>query len=315
MNKKFVFALLSLLSFAGTASAQKYWITNDTAAHNLVWEDKLYRRIEFLSDSLCAGRATGTRGCSEAAFFIINTFRDNGLLPFSDSYVRHIYAGGGVIGHNIIGMIPGSVRIPCDSYVIVGAHYDHLGILGGKMYPGADSNASGTVAMMSLSDMFSAMRRSGRVYGHNIIFVAFDGHNSGLSGSREFLGRFSKEYPFRMMINLDILGSSLVPPDSSRPDYVIALGGIPYMFALERANRGPGLDISYDYYGSEQFTELFYRRIGDQSWFLDAGVPSLMFTSGITLHTNKVGDTVDTLDLDLLSRRITLIREWLISMI
>ena len=145
--------------------------------------------------------------------------------------------------------------------------------------------------------------------------MAFDGHNSGLSGSREFLGRFSEEYPFRMMINLDILGSSLVPPDSSRPDYVIALGGIPYMFALERANRGPGLDISYDYYGSEQFTELFYRRIGDQSWFLDAGVPSLMFTSGITLHTNKVGDTVDTLDLDLLSRRITLIREWLMSMI
>ena len=186
MNKKFVFVLLSLLSFAGTASAQKYWITNDTAAHNLVWEDKLYRRIEFLSDSLCAGRATGTRGCSEAAFFIINTFRDNGLLPFSDSYVRHIYAGGGVVGHNIIGMIPGSVRIPCDSYVIVGAHYDHLGILGGKMYPGADNNASGVAALLSLNDMFSAMKKAGRAYGKSLIFVAFDAEELNVAGSGAF---------------------------------------------------------------------------------------------------------------------------------
>lgn len=329
MNKKFVFVLLSLLSFAGTASAQKYWITNDTAAHNLVWEDKLYRRIEFLSDSLCAGRATGTRGCSEAAFFIINTFRDNGLLPFSDSYVRHIYAGGGVVGHNIIGMIPGSVRIPCDSYVIVGAHYDHLGILGGKMYPGADSNASGTVAMMSLSDMFSAMRRSGRVYGHNIIFVAFDGKEMNMAGSAAFwkmiedgdlknplTGETVTKDKISLMVNIDQAGSSLAPLKSGRRDYMIMLGGHTLdkedLELLYMCNRfyGTHIELSETYYGSEDFTRVFYG-ISDHKVFADNGIPAVFFTSGITLNTFKTRDLPETLDMEVLRKRIILIYHWL----
>ena len=47
--------------------SQNLWIANDTASHNLVWEEKLRKRIAFLSDTLCEGRATGTRGGSEAA--------------------------------------------------------------------------------------------------------------------------------------------------------------------------------------------------------------------------------------------------------
>ena len=81
--------------------------------------------------------------------------------------------------------------------------------------------------------------------------------------------------------------------------------------ALEAANRGPRLDLSYDYYGSEAFTDVFYRRISDQRWFLEAGIPAVMFTSGITEHTNKTSDTPATLDFELLSRRISLIADWI----
>lgn len=264
--------------------------------------DRLRDDLLFLTDRSQEGRATGSAGAQSTVFYLLREFRNLGLRT-----TVQCFDCDGKAGRNVVAVTPGWYS----DYIVVGAYYDGFGFLDGAFYPGADSNASGVAALLGLARSL-ASECSGST---GLIFVAFDGHNSGLSGSREFLGRFSEEYPFRMMINLDILGSSLVPPDSSRPDYVIALGGIPYMFALERANRGSGLDISYDYYGSEQFTELFYRRIGDQSWFLDAGVPSLMFTSGITLHTNKVGDTVDTLDLDLLSRRITLIREWLMSMI
>ena len=162
-------AILSIACHESTA--QSTWTTNDDAAHNIVWEEKLWRRISFLSSPICEGRATGSRGGNEAAFWIVRTFREAGLLAFGGSYAQHLYAGQGTVGHNIVGMIPGSKKHPCPSYIIVGAHYDHLGTLRGKLYPGADSNASGTVAVTALAEMFSAMKLLGKAYGTSIIFV------------------------------------------------------------------------------------------------------------------------------------------------
>ncbi len=82
---------------------------------------------------------------------------------------------------------------------------------------------------------------------------------------------------------------------------------------LESVNRDQhiGLELGYDYYGSKDFTNLFYRRICDQRVFLEHGIPAVMFTSGITLNNNKVTDTPDTLDYALMRRRIQLIFYWL----
>jgi hypothetical protein len=107
------------------------------------------------------------------------------------------------------------------------------------------------------------------------------------------------------------LGSSLAPVSKARPDYLIALGGGSWRFSLESAARGPRIDLTYDYYGSEAFTDIFYRRVSDQRCFLEAGIPAVMFTSGITQHTNQVTDLPATLDYDLFSRRIDLIATWL----
>ena len=139
MNKRIIISAVAaiILTVSGhmTVSGQSPWITNDTLAHNMIWTDKLQRQVEFLSDSLCAGRASGSIGGNEAAFWLIRNFRKAGLLEFGGTYAKHVYTGGGEIGHNILGMIPGSMKDPCDSYIIVGAHYDHLGILDGRMYP------------------------------------------------------------------------------------------------------------------------------------------------------------------------------------
>ena len=96
---------------------------------------------------------------------------------------------------------------------------------------------------------------------------------------------------------------------------MIALGGEEHVHALGRANLGPGLDLSFRYYGSDNFTDLFYRRIGDQRWFLEAGIPSLMFTSGITDNTNKPGDTPETLAPQTFAKRVSLISAWISSML
>ena len=303
---------------------------DERSAQNVVWEGKLLRQVEFFCDSLCAGRATGTAGGAEAAFGIIREFRDAGLLMFGDSYARAFYTPDSIrVGHNIIGMIPGSKKRPADSYIIVGAHYDHIGILDGRMFPGADNNASGLVAMLSLADMFSSMKTLGKVYGSSIIFVAFDGKELSMSGADALWKLIEGEQLFdpvsgkpvskdkiRLMVNIDQIGSSLSPLSSGREDFIIMLGGhtLPESSRewLSFCNRfyGADLEISESYYGSENFTKLFYR-LSDQRPFVDNGIPAIMFTSGITLNNNKTYDSPRTLNYPVLRRRIILIYHWL----
>ncbi|NLZ18880.1 MAG: M28 family peptidase [Bacteroidales bacterium] len=259
---------------------------------------RLASEVTFLADTLQAGRGFGDAGNQSVAFYLLRQLRDAGLRTTVQSFSE-----GGRGGHNIVAVTPGWFR----RYIVVGAYFDGLGKLDGRIYPGADSNASGVAALLSLARRLPECC-SGEV---GVVFVAFDGHNANLSGSRAFLERYRREFPLSLMINLDILGSSQAPIRKSRPDYLIALGGSPYRMALENANLGPRLDLGYDYYGSRSFTDLFYRRVSDQRWFLDAGIPSVMFTSGITMDTNKPGDTAAQLDYALLERRVLLIETWL----
>lgn len=335
-NKVLISAFtLAAAAISGEISlpAQSLWMSNDTTAHNIIWEDKLYRQVDFLAGDMCEGRATGSKGGNEAAFWIVRSFRDAGLLKFGDSYTRHIFPGGGEIGHNIIGMMPGSRKSPCDSYIIVGAHYDHLGILDGKIYPGADSNASGTAATVSLAQMFSSMKTLGRAYGKSIIFVAFDGQCMNLAGSYalwkmiengELVDPLSGEPVTRdkisLMVNIDQIGSSLSPLSSGRKDFMIMLGNDRLseedQSKISRCNLfyGTGLEISHTYYGSEDFTRIFYS-LSDQRVFIENGIPSVLFTSGITMNNNKTYDSVQTLDMNVFRKRIILIFHWLEKML
>ncbi len=259
----------------------------------------LRAEVGFLCDSLSAGRAFGTPGAQLGTFYLLRQLRDAGLRTTVQSF-----SAGGRVGHNVVAVTPGWFR----RYIVVGAYADGLGTLGDRVYPGADANASGIAALLALARELPADCR-GEV---GIVFVAFDGHKANLAGAEAFLQAFREQYPPILMVNLDQLGTSLAPVRRGRPDYLIALGGEPYRAALEAAN-ATALDLSYDYYGNNSITELFYRRISDQRWFLEAGIPAVMFTSGITEHTNKISDTPATLDYPLLDRRISLIAAWLRS--
>jgi hypothetical protein len=75
-----------------------------------------------------------------------------------------------------------------------------------------------------------------------------------------------------------------------------------------------GLDLGFTYYGSENFTKLFYR-LSDQNVFAENRIPAVMFTSGITLNNNKPRDTVSTLNMEVLQKRIYLIYHWIEKML
>ena len=326
---KIIFFLLLCLN----AHASDSWTKEREKAKSLITHEKLAREVSFLTDSICQGRASGTRGSMEAAMWIRRKFEEAGLVGMTESWAQGFSIGNGMRGRNVIGMLPGSRSIPCDRYVIIGAHYDHLGMLEGKMYPGADSNASGVTAMTSLAEMFGAMRKMGRIYGSNIIFVAFDANEYDLKGSgalwdmmehgrlrNPLTGETVTKDKISLMVNIDQIGSSLAPVSKDRKDYIIMLGTSSLKKdrrdLLHRCNleEGIGMDIALDYYGSENFTKIFYT-LSDQKVFVENRLPAVLFTSGITMNNNKTWDRTENLDIDIYLRRIRLMYHWIEKML
>lgn len=316
-----------------TMKAQTAQLTMHRPARNLITTNKLMTEISFLSDTLCMGRGTGTSGNIEAAFWIARKFEYTGLKAFDGEWGKTVITANGTTGHNIMGFLPGSSKKHPDSYVIVGAHYDHIGILNGRIYPGADANASGTVAMTSIAEMLATTRSIGKSFSSNIIFVAFDGKQHDMAGSKALWkmiadgkltdpvnGRKITKDKIAFMVNIDQIGSTLSPLTKGKEEYMIMLGNPnlnrAYKDMLKSCNTmyDLGMDLGFTYYGSENFTKMFYR-LSDQKIFADNRIPAMMFTSGITMNNNKVWDTAKTLDMDVLRKRIFLIYHWLEKML
>lgn len=286
-------------------------------------EDKLVSQLSFLTDSLCAGRATASPGAAEAAFWIARQYRMMRLEPLGVGY-SHSFRAGDSYGHNMMAMLPSIV--PSDSYIIVMAHYDHLGVLDGRLYPGADSNASGVVAMLSLAHIQASLSVLGRSSKSNIIFAALDAKQRSMAGADALYdelaeaglrnprtGRTITPEKIQLVVNLDIIGSSLAPVTKGRGDFLIMLGGDDGLRrSLADANHRAetGLQLAYDYYGSQAYTDMFLNRVSEQRVFIENGVRSLMFTSGITMSTNKIDDAVPSLNIPVFRKRILLIQHF-----
>ncbi len=295
---------------------------------HVISEKSIRDHVEYLCDSLCAGRAMGTSGSSETGFWLSRQFRHIGLMPFNGKYVSS-FSEEGHIGHNIMAFYPGRITQKSHRYIIIASHYDHLGTLNDVLYPGADSNASGVSALLSIARMFQAARIMGSSYDTNIIFAALDGKQFSMAGAKALYSKIAggmikdpvsgtviTPSQIDMFINMDIIGSTLAPITNGRSDFLIMLGGDNVQKDRLRSlnmSTGSRMDLGFDYYGSDDFTDLFYRRICDQRVFIEHRIPSIMFTSGITMKTNRVDDNPDSLDYKVLLKRIRLIFHWLES--
>ena len=315
------------------ASAQNTMVREHQSARRLVTNSILNERIGHLCDSLCEGRGSGQRGGGIAALWIQREFERIGLMRMSGGYAHAVTLKDGKLGRNVIGMLPGSKATARDRYVIVGAHYDHLGTLDGKTYPGADANASGTAALLSLAEMLSAYKDGGKTHDSNVIFVAFDAKEHDMAGSKALWrmiangqlrdpqsGKTITKEQIALMVNIDQVGCTMSPLASGRKDYIIMLGNESLKpikrDMLRICNRMFAIDMEIDltYYGSKNFTRMFYR-LSDQRIFIDNGIPAVLFTSGITMNTNKTRDTAQTIDTEILRKRIFLMYHWLEKML
>ena len=324
-----VAGVLALLMSGTDICAQNSATPEQVYAKRLISRDRLMKQISFLCDTLCEGRGTAQKGGGIAGIWLEREFERIGLMKSGISYAKPVELGTGRYGRNIIGMLPGKN----DKYIIIGAHYDHIGKLGKKIYPGADANASGVAALLSIAEIFATCRTLGKEMASNVIFVAFDAKEQNMAGSNalwEMLrkgeltdpvsGRKITRDKIRLMANIDQIGCTSSPLKSGRKDYMIMLGNNSLhpsrrnMLQTCNSHYAIDMDIDYTYYGSKNFTQMFYR-LSDQRVFIDNGIPSVLFTSGITMNTNKTYDKPETIDLEILQKRVFLIYHWVDRML
>jgi len=303
MKKSVLFLLLTLLGGALNAQGVRHY-------ESFLTEESLVETVSYLADDLNTGRASGTDGNSRAEHFISEKFRKLGLKPYNWNYTQSFLYRDSIILRNVVGIITSTV--PSNEFIVVSAHYDHLGELKGTIYNGADDNASGVAAMLGIAELFSRMKADGKGPAKNIIFAAFDGKELSLSGSRYFVRHLT--FPAKNIaanVNIDIIGTDLVPIKSDRR-YIMAIGeeslparyrGYLKTICLRKEYR---MDAGLDFYGSKDFTRMVYQN-GDHSSFVKAGIPAVFFTSGFHQHTYKSTDDTRIINFDLLRKRTLVI--------
>lgn len=176
-----------LLTLALAACVPTGTTLPDATTAPVTGHDQLLADLRILSADDMEGRDTGSAGGERARAYIVSRFEAIGVAaPAMGRLQPWEMAGrsreGGKLysGVNILGVIPGT-RVT-DRYIVVTAHYDHVGISDGLIYNGADDNASGVATMLEL-----ATRLKAEAPEHSVIFVAFDGEERGLLGAKHFV--------------------------------------------------------------------------------------------------------------------------------
>jgi hypothetical protein len=224
------------------------------------------------------GRKLGSEGLSMAAVYLEGRFRELGLEPVLDSgYRQEFMTADSTMAVNLVGRI-GSA----DSahHVILGAHYDHLGVdEGGEIYHGADDNASGVCTVLDVARRLEADPPRGEV-----LVILFSGEEEGLLGSRYYAAH--PALPLKQctaMVNLDTVGR-------------LASGGL-IIFGTKTAREWSSILHGVDY-GFHLNPKMPQDDPGgsDQVSFVDKGVPAIQFFTGANADYHRTSDTLDKVD-------------------
>jgi len=236
--------------------------------------------VRYLADDRQEGRGVGTAGLERAGAYIRDAFARAGLqasfqdfrIPPDAPAVMHTTLGGAPT-RNVVAVLPGTSPTLRGEVVVIGAHYDHLGMGGfgaldpdstGRVHNGADDNASGTAALLEIGRLLAGRRPA-----RTIVLVAFSGEELGTLGSSFFV-----QHPIPQpidslyaMLNLDMVGRM-------RSARLLALGAATakeFPALLDSLNSPPRFDLraSGDGWGPSDHAVFFATRRPVLHFFTD----------------------------------------------
>lgn len=272
-------------------------------------ETRMLADITHLASADFKGRELGSEELDLAADYIAQQFQQVGLLPggnnqsFFQTWQQDVGSPKGTITlRNVIGVLPGSNPQLATESLVIGAHYDHLGMgwpdvrqaNQGKIHYGADDNASGIAVMLELARQIAKKWRPQRT----IIFIAFTGEEANLLGSTYYVSH-DNHYPTRnimAMLNLDTVGRL-----GSNPITIFGTGTArEFVHIFRGVGFVTGIPINSvpDDIGSS-----------DQTAFMKAGIPAIQFFASAHEDYHAPGDTVDKIDAAGLVKVATVLKE------
>ncbi|QKG58326.1 M28 family peptidase [Hymenobacter sp. BRD128] len=213
-----------------------------------------------------------------------------------------------VTTENVLGFLPGTNLK--DEIVVISAHYDHLGIIGGQVYNGADDDGSGTVGMLSIAQAFAKASRSGHAPRRSILFLANTGEEKGLLGSEYYTDH--SVFPLANTVtdlNIDMIGRTDAAHEG-KPNYVYVIGSDKLSSqlheALQTANRQHGnLDLDFRFNDPADPNRFYYR--SDHYNFAKKGIPVAFFFSGVHADYHEASDEIAKIEFDKLEARARLV--------
>jgi Zn-dependent M28 family amino/carboxypeptidase len=244
------------------------WALDSSVAQSKLDTLQLLNDLKTLSADSMQGRKSCTAGSRNAQQYILAAFQKNNLRAFNGSFkqffsfsTRNAKCDSAA---NLIGYIPGATS---SHALVLSAHYDHLGVIDGRIYHGADDNASGVAALLAIMDYFNRHQPQ-----HTLIFAVFDGEEVGLLGARAFVNNLPLAAPkIALNVNLDMVSRS----DKNE---LYAAGTRHYSFlkpVLEKIARTSALKLrlGHDHgWGADNWTES-----SDHAVFHQQGIPFVYF--------------------------------------
>jgi hypothetical protein len=253
-------------------------------------------------------------GAARAAQHVSDLFKKAGLAPaFGDSYFQDIpwLVNSGTdgrpsfVGRNVAAMLPGSDPVLRDEWIVLSAHYDHLGQNGDTLFPGADDNASGVAMLVEVAEAFALQKHKPK---RTILFVAFDLEEQGLQGSVYFAAHPPRPFgKLKAFLTADLIGRSM---GNVMDETVYVLGsesspGLRRVVTEVKPESGLTVGrLGADLVGGDRFLAR-----SDYGPFRDRRVPFLFFTTGVHPDYHKPSDLPDRVDYAKLARISRWIRD------
>jgi Zn-dependent M28 family amino/carboxypeptidase len=200
-----VIKFFEILILGACFCSQVYAKCEQRQSNGLLNETTLINDLAILSSAQMSGRKTGTIGGFKAKSFLQARFKKIGLAHFPEhsEYIQKFpfpRSSSDNQGFNVVGWLKGTA-FP-QQFIVVTAHYDHLGTKGQHVYYGADDNASGVAALLAVATKVSELGLS-----HSVIFLATDAEEKGLYGAKAFINNLPVNLnKIQLNINLDMLG-------------------------------------------------------------------------------------------------------------
>lgn len=254
-------------------------------------DSRLMSRLSALAADSMEGRRAGTAGSARARRWIIGELTAMGVQPVAGGFEQRVSLrprpnDPDTVGANIVARIPG--RSGSGRTIVLSAHYDHLGVRDGQVFNGADDDASGCVALLTIAERLMQERPE-----HDVILAFFDAEEAGMMGSKAFVK--TPPVPLSQIVlnlNLDMVarqdggalwvsGTSHYPALKPVAESAVAASAVPIKFGHDTKDLKPGDDwtnssdhasfhaqrIPFLYFGVEDHAD--YHKPGDDAYKVD----------------------------------------------